>query len=155
VGPSPLGISDPLQWVVQVLRSYGFVQRRRLGLRVVPVSGLFRLGLRFGSFHFEKAGTRRLELAGDIAMITVKSCLLILLALMLWPSVTLIQTKAKQGNLNAKAIVAKAAQNYRQLSSYEDEGVVVTTYDEETSGRVENSRLRRSSNALISFALNG
>src|SRR5437870_3626262 len=39
--------------------------------------------------------------------------------------------------LDAQTLITRVAQKYQSLSSYQDDGVVISTYDEATSGRIE------------------
>ncbi len=42
-----------------------------------------------------------------------------------------------QKQVSAKSILQRVALKYSSLTSYEDDGIVVTTYEEQTSGRIE------------------
>ena len=46
-------------------------------------------------------------------------------------------TAIGQISSNAKTILRLMAQKYSRLETYQDDGVVITTYDEETGGRIE------------------
>ena len=48
-----------------------------------------------------------------------------------------VPVEAQQAKASAKTILNRMAQSYARYRSYQDEGLVITTYDEPTGGRIE------------------
>ena len=64
------------------------------------------------------------------------TCLCVLPGLLLISSINEQATTA-QKQVSAKSILRRVALKYSSLSSYEDDGITVTTYEEQTGGRIE------------------